>query len=88
MNNQSSRDGSSIENAIVIENKENHFEGVDAEYRYLSEIYGERGVGWVLEKQSLIQEKGRFYDFIEIKISNGPEISLYFDITSFFGKGF
>ncbi|OLS19777.1 MAG: hypothetical protein HeimC3_43980 [Candidatus Heimdallarchaeota archaeon LC_3] len=88
MSNQPSRNGTSIENAIIIDNTENHFEGVNAEYRHLTAMYGERGVGWILEKQSLIQENGRYYDFIEIKLSHGSVVSLYFDITSFFGKGF
>lgn len=88
MSNQPSRDGTTMENAIIIENAEDQFQGVDAEYRYLSEMYGDRGVSWILKKQSLIKENGRYYDFIEIKLSIGSEVSLYFDITSFFGKGF
>ena len=88
LSNQPYRDGTSIENAIIIENVEHQFQGVDAEYRYLSKMYGDRDVGWILKKQSLIKENGRYYDFIEIKLDIGSEISLYFDITSFFGKGF
>ena len=86
MNYQPSKDGSSMENAVIIENDEKNFEGVEAEYRYLSNLFGDRGVGWNLKKQSLVKKNGHYYDFIEIKLKDGRELSLYFDITSFFKK--
>ena len=75
------RDGSSYENAIIInENKESA--GVAKEYQWIRENYpGSSPAG-----QALQHVKGRSYDIITIKTSNGIEKKLYFDITKFFGK--
>jgi hypothetical protein len=83
-----SRLGTSIDNAIIIKNSVSHFEGIDAEYRVISEKYGEKGVDWNLKQQRLLYNKNKYYDMIEITLKNGSEIALYFDITDFFGKGF
>jgi hypothetical protein len=83
-----SKSGTSIDNAIVIKNSVSHFEGIDAEYRVISEKYGKKGVDWNLKQQRLLHNKNQYYDMIEITLKNGSEIALYFDITDFFGKGF
>ena len=82
----SKNSGESIEDAIKILNASNESEGVTAEYQYLSERYGERGTDWKLERQSLLSEKGRSYDKMEIALSDGTKKTIYFDISDFFGK--
>jgi hypothetical protein len=78
-------DGLSIEDAIVIEGAANESEGVGAEYAYLSLVFGPQGSGWNLVSQSLLEDKGRAYDAMEIETRGATE-TYYFDITSFFGK--
>jgi hypothetical protein len=80
--------GTSIDKAIVIKTSVSHFEGIDVEYKIISEKYGKKGVEWNLKQQRLLQNQGHYYDMIEITLKNGSEVALYFDITDFFGKGF
>ena len=75
------RDGSSYEKAIII-NEKSEGKGVSAEYAWLKENYpGYKSMG-----QSLSNHNGKSYDIIRIKTSGGSEKSIYFDISSFFGK--
>ena len=73
--------GSSIEKAIIISDC-NNSEGVNQEYIEVRKRFG----NYKLIKQVLIEEKGKMYDKLELKLENGKEIDLYFDITNFFGK--
>jgi len=75
------RDGSSYEKAIIIAEKTEP-SGIDAEYKWLSVHYP----GYKMESQSLLLEKGRSYDLMEFKTPDGSKHSIYFDITTFFGK--
>jgi len=81
------KSGLSIEEAITILEVESDFEGVIAEYEYLERKFGKRGTDWELEMQALIQKDNRYYDKIKLKLSDGTQQTIYFDITSFFGKG-
>jgi hypothetical protein len=76
-----SRDGSSFENAIIIPEK-SESKGVDAEYQWLRTNYP----GYKSTGQSLNEHKGKNYDIIKIKTADGLEKSIYFDISNFFGK--
>jgi hypothetical protein len=87
MSKNNENNGLSFDDAVIINNASTHFEGIDAEYNFISKKYGNREVDWKLKKQTLIEQAGRFFDQIEIILKNGLEISLYFDITEFFGKG-
>jgi hypothetical protein len=78
-------DGSSMEKAIVIEGALNESEGVGTEYDYLDLLFGPQGSGWQLEQQSLLSDKGRYYDEMAI-VHGGVQATYYFDITAFFGK--
>ena len=79
--------GESIEDAIVIINATGEEDGVNSEYYYLEKRFGKQGVDWDREMQSLIGgEDGRFYDKMDIRLSSGEMISIYFDITDFYGK--
>ncbi|MDD5359610.1 MAG: hypothetical protein PHI79_01360 [Sulfurovaceae bacterium] len=74
-------DGSHFENAIVIEAK-NEMEGVRAEYVWLAKHYP----GYKTNKQSLLQNNGKYYDLLNITTADGKQKDFYFDINSFFGK--
>ncbi len=77
----SGRDGSSIEQAIVIDAR-TEFTGIDDEDYYLQKSFpGYEKVG-----QALIESNGRQYDRIDIITGGGKQKTFYFDITSFFGR--
>lgn len=84
----SDNEGKSIEDAIIITEVNDHFEGIDAEYRYIEKTFGMRGVEWKLIKQELLNENQQVFDRITIQLTDQTEISLYFNLTAFFGKGF
>ncbi len=78
--------GESIEEAIVILDASNHMEGVGAEYEYLAKKFGVQGKDWKLIRQSLMPYGGRQYDRMEIELADKAQKTIFFDITSFFGK--
>lgn len=71
------RDGSSFEKAIVVQS-------VAAEYEYVRMACSD----CQLLGQSLAFDKKKPYDILRLKKSNGDDISYYFDISKFYGKGF
>ncbi|PKP01908.1 MAG: hypothetical protein CVU11_13680 [Bacteroidetes bacterium HGW-Bacteroidetes-6] len=78
---EADRDGTSYEKAIVIQEK-TESTGVDAEYAWLKEHYP----GYKMKQQSLTNQNGKPYDLIEIVTAQGKEMTIYFDISNFFGK--
>lgn len=74
-------EGSCFENAIVIE-ATNETDGVRAEYVWLAKHYP----GYKTNKQSLLQNDGKYYDLLNITTASGEQKEFYFDINSFFGK--
>ena len=72
-----SRDGSSFEKAIIVKS-------VAEEYEYVRKVCSD----CKLLEQFLTFEKKKPYDILKLKKSNGEEVSCYFDISKFFGKGF
>jgi len=75
------RDGSSYENAIVI-NEQHEGPGVDAEYKWIRQHYpGSKTMG-----QALANKNGKPYDILTIQTADGTEKKIYFDISNFFGK--
>lgn len=74
-------DGSSFENAIVI-NATSESKGVDAEYAWLKEHYA----GYTNKGQKLSFNQKKPYDIINIELKDGTKKAVYFDISSFFGK--
>jgi predicted Zn-dependent protease len=74
-------DGSSYENAIVI-NEKSESAGVPAEYSWLRENYP----GCMAKGQSLIFYNNKPYDIITIITADGVEKEVYFDISKFYGK--
>jgi hypothetical protein len=69
------QDGSSFENAIVVNS-------IKAEYEWLAKNYP----GYTMKMQALSQNKKKPYDILYIVTADGVEKSIYFDISKFFGK--
>ncbi len=78
--------GDTPETAVVIAGAKNSMEGIGAEYRYLEQKFGRRGVGWQLKRQSLYHQQGKVYDRMELEFKDGSKKTLYFEISEFFGK--
>jgi hypothetical protein len=74
--------GTSVATAIVLPGIQHETQGVDAEYAYIKKNYP----GAKLKAQSLIPDKGRQYDAIQITGADGATRTIYFDITAWFGK--
>lgn len=71
------RDGSSFEKAIIAKS-------VSDEYEYVRKVCSD----CQLLGQSLVFEKKKPYDILKLKKTNGEDVSYYFDISKFYGKGF
>lgn len=85
------REGSSPEESVVIVDAVDHMDGIAAEYAYLEERFGRRGVDWNLVIQSLIEEPPdekhstiRHLDKLLIELADGSNRAIYFDVGSFF----
>ena len=84
--------GSSIADAVEIQNISSTGVGVRAEKQWLTEQNGldqqiaEDPNGWKIEKQELIESASRQYDRLTIAFPDGRRKTVYFDVTSFFGK--
>ena len=80
-------DGSSPEQAVVIRGVNSNFEGVNAEYEYLRRILGRRGEDWQLRRQSVLETNdGRYLDKMTVEKRSGETVTLYFDVSSFYGS--
>lgn len=75
-------DGSSIEQAIVIENAEGERDGVAAEYAWVRDKFP----GFKFEGQGIVTKDPKVYDRLEGTTAEGKKAEFYFDITLFFGK--
>lgn len=71
------RDGSSFEKAVIVKN-------IGEEYEYVRRVCS----GCEMQTQSLVFEKDKPYDILELKKPDGESVSYYFDISKFYGKGF
>jgi hypothetical protein len=79
--------GDSYEEAVKITGATKQSEGVDAEYKYLSDKYGAKGRDWNIAGQTNFREKGKVYDIIEVRLSTGGDNRIYyFDVTGFQSK--
>ena len=76
-------DGYSLENAIIISDCD-HMQGIEEEYIELRKKFG----NYSLIRQNLLEFNNRKIDKLELKLEDGQQIEVYFDITEFFGKGF
>ena len=78
--------GKSKEDAIIIKDVNNGFEGIGVEYEWLRNAYGVKDVDWSLQLQSLISDdhSARVYDLLELKLKSSEIIKVWFDITDFY----
>jgi hypothetical protein len=78
--------GDTPETAVVILGAPNSMAGVSAEYYYLGNQFGRRNVDWNLKRQSVLNQKGKIYDRMDLELKDGSKKTVFFDITEFFGK--
>jgi hypothetical protein len=78
--------GDTPETAVVILGAPNSIAGVEAEYSYLRKQFGRENVDWMLTRQSVMQQKGKVYDRMDLDLKDGSKKTVFFDIGEFFGK--
>lgn len=78
--------GDTPETAVVISGAANSMAGIEAESYYLIKQFGRQNTEWKLKRQSVLNQKGKVYDRMEIELRNGDKKDVYFEITEFFGK--
>jgi major membrane immunogen (membrane-anchored lipoprotein) len=78
---KNTEDGLSFETAVIMHEK-NEGDGVAAEYKWIKNHYSNYTIGG----QSLASHDKKSYDIINITLSDGKNVKLYFDISNFFGK--
>jgi len=78
--------GDTMETAVLISGATNSIEGIAAEYEYLRQKFGRENRDWNLRRQSVFQQKGKFYDRLELDLKDGSRKTVFFDISEFFGK--
>lgn len=81
----SHRDGLGLATALVIQ-AENSWIGVGMEYEAIMTRHGPMHEGWTLKSQRMFSVDGRRYDQLTIVLSDGEELSYFFDITDFYGQ--
>ncbi|MCA9285667.1 MAG: hypothetical protein KDA22_10650 [Phycisphaerales bacterium] len=79
--------GDSLETAVVVSGAVNETVGINAEYRCLERRFGRRNRDWHLVQQRLDNSRhGRIFDVLRIRLADGTEPEIWFDIADFFGK--
>lgn len=78
--------GDSPGTAVIIRGAVDGFAGVEAEYRYLREKFGQQTRDWRLKRQLLQQKGDRVFDVMHLELADGSQRTIYFDITEFFSK--
>lgn len=79
--NATETDGSTFEKAIVI--TETHERaGIDAEYAWIAKTYP----GAKTNSQALVEHGKKPYDILHITTTDGNAMTVYFDISNFYGK--
>lgn len=83
----SSDKGESFNDAVKVGGVSNQREWVAAEYRYISDLHGRRGQDWFLVGKTVIQDRNKIVDVVEIQLSDPADRKLYyFDATAFLLK--
>jgi hypothetical protein len=75
-----------MDTAVKIVGAHGEADGTAAEYEYLAMIYGPRGTAWKMDEQALLGGAGKKYDSLAITLASGATVTVYFDITDYFGK--
>lgn len=73
--------GDSLRNAIVIKKTPKGFSAAGAELLFLTQRYEQRNRDWTLKQQDLLQANGRVYDTYCVRLTDGTERRLCFDVT-------
>jgi len=74
--------GDAREDAIIIRGALRQSEGVEAEYYFLSRIYGVKDKAWRVNGQTIFREEKSAYDVVEIRlIPSGKTLYFYFDVS-------
>ena len=77
--------GSSLTDAVII-NASSSVVGIAMEHSWLAGKFGKENDDWSLGVRMTTSENGRHFDVFRITLKTGVQISIYFDITQFFGK--
>ena len=80
--------GSGLEtkDAIIIKGAKDELEGIEGEYIWFEEKFGEQDVMCELVDQEFIDAGDIKYDILKIKFPNGEVKEIWFDITDFYGR--
>ena len=78
--------GETPESAVVILGAPNSIAGIAAEYSYLKKKFGRENDDWLLIRQSVLNQKDKVYDRMDLDLKDGSKKSVFFDISEFFGK--
>jgi hypothetical protein len=79
--------GEAFHDAVVISGTRNKSEGIAGEYSFISKLHGKRGEGWQLVGQTVIREKNKIVDVVEIQLGSVSDRRIYyFDVSDFLGK--
>lgn len=74
-------DGSSLAQAVIVQNAAGEADGVQSEYAWLSSYRP----GWKPTSQALLDHNGKPYDALTIA-KGGKSQVVYFDISGYFGR--
>ena len=77
--------GESLESAIIIDTAIPIF-GILREQRFLELYISNNGKSAKSLKQKIIKQNGKVYEKFTIKLNDETESTVYFEITSFYGK--
>ena len=78
--------GESPAAAVIIKGAKDIVVGIAAEYYYLEMKYGRQNVNWKLISQNLLHKQDKHLDLLIIRLVDGSQKEVYFDITEFFGR--
>jgi hypothetical protein len=80
-------DSGSFHEAVVVYSAESPKGLFTAEYQYISDLYGQRGSDWFLMSQTIVREKDKIVDVVEIKGKKPFEQNvIFFDVTNSFSN--
>ena len=77
--------GESLESAIIIDTAIPIF-GILREQRFLELYISNNEKSTKSLKQNIIKQNGKVYEKFTIELNDGTERTVYFEITSFYGK--
>jgi hypothetical protein len=76
--------GGTFETAISIKGVYDNAIGVKVEYFVLEKMFGQFGYDWVLQRQELHHRGDFSYDLMHLRLQDGSEVVVYFEITDCF----